>query len=130
MMRLLLAILSFAVCVLPLTGCQREPLDYGFLMTHPDVLAQEENRCEAMPADNALCQVVRQAANDFSLLVNDRAINPEGFGKRVLAAETHLGELQQAVQPALPETKAAYDKQKQELAVLLAVIGATTNVST
>jgi hypothetical protein len=130
MMRLFLALFSFAVFVLPLTGCEREPLDYGFLMTHPDVLTREESRCEAMPAEDALCKVVRQAANDFSLLVNERAINPEGFGMRVLAAQTRLGELQQAVQPALPETRAAYDKQKQELAVLLAVIGATTNVST
>jgi hypothetical protein len=129
MLKLFLVILN----VLILSGCRDQAMTYSFLVTHPHVLEREIDRCQVLliaEADN--CDVVRRAARDFSDLVRDRGANPEGFGKRILAAQTKLVETQQSLERATGDAKQAlvkdYDLQHENLATMMAVVSATTGI--
>jgi hypothetical protein len=116
-----------------LSGCNQTPHDYDYLMTHPDILKDEANRCQAIEAADASCGLARRATHDFSALVYNRGVDPEGFGSRILKAQTQLAETEQALQrmSGMPKQvmEKDYQQQRNSLEVLLAVVSATTNVS-
>jgi hypothetical protein len=121
------------VCVLLLNGCDHSPRDYDYLMTHPDVLKDEANRCQVVETSDASCDLARRAAHDFSALVYNRGVDPEGFGNRILKAQTQLAETEQTLQRMSGTPKQVlekdYQQQRNSLEVLLAVVSATTSVS-
>jgi hypothetical protein len=121
------------VGLLMLNGCNQSPRDYDYLMTHPDVLKDEVNRCQAEETATASCDLARRAAHDFSALVYNRGVDPEGFGNRILKAQTQLVETEQTLQHMSGTPKQVmekdYQNQRNSLEVLLAVVSATTSVS-
>ncbi len=129
---ILFRLLIVCCAVLVLSGCREQSADHDFLMTHPKLLEQEANRCQAMATSDADCEVVRRAANDFANLVNERGANPEDFGKRVLAAQTKLSETHQALLKANGSAKDTlekdYKEQQKTMAELMAVVSATTGI--
>jgi hypothetical protein len=116
-----------------LSGCRQEPMDYDFLVTHPDAMEQALSRCQATPTEGADCIVVRRAANTFSELVNERSANPEEFGRKIIATQMKLAMMQKAAADAHGDQKQViqkeYDQQRHDTEVLIAVVAATTNVS-
>ena len=116
-----------------LNACRQESTDYAFLVTHPDVLEQAVSRCQAAETEGADCVAVRRAASEFSTLVNERSVNPEGFGRKVLAMQMKLADMQKALAEAPGDKKQVmqknYDQQRHDTDVLIAVVAATTNVS-
>jgi phage-related tail protein len=121
--------LFFAIsCVVLLAGCKQQPVDYEYLMTHPHYLEQALNTCETSVKPGDECDVVKRAADDFTALVNEYSSSQEDFGRRVLAAETQLGQTESDLKAAdvshQTVLKQSYQDQKQKLQVLLAVIAA------
>jgi hypothetical protein len=116
-----------------LNGCDKTPHDYDFLMTHPDVLKDEADRCQAVATADPSCDLARRAAHDFSALVYNRGVDPQGFGSRILKAQTQLADTEQAMQRMSGTPKQVmeknYKQQRESLDVMLAVVAATTNVS-
>jgi hypothetical protein len=72
-----------------LTACKPGSSDYHYLMTHPEHLQQRVAECDKTTTSD--CPQVMQAAQDFTNLVNERASDPEGFGKKILATEMQGG---------------------------------------
>ncbi len=112
--------------VLSLTGCNPAPVNYDELMTHPDMLGKAMMHCRMDNFTGVNCQTIQRAESDFTELVNERASDPVAFGKKILAAETSMGE----AEAQYHKTKLAADKQKYAEAklkvdVLLAVLKAT-----
>jgi hypothetical protein len=100
-----------------LAGCENQPLTYHYLMRHPAFLEKEMSHCQIEIAESSRCQAVKQAANDFDLLVTERETNPEQFGEKIMRAEEQL-----ANQPSKSE---AYQSQFDHLQILLAVLAFT-----
>jgi len=95
-------------------------------MTHPKVLRQQIDQCDNHPQPR--CLMIHKAGVDFSLLINDRGVDPQGFGKKILAAQYKLSELEKA-SAASPAGQTAYETQLQAVKTLLAVVAATSSVS-
>lgn len=95
---------------LSLLGCDKKPFTEDFLLQHPATLQKEFARCENTTENH--CDAVRQAANTFTQLLEERNEHPEAFGQQVMALQTQLASGNIAAQ--------------QKLAVLYAVIAATT----
>jgi hypothetical protein len=117
-----------------LSGCHHDTVhDEAFLLTHPEALEQSLSRCQAAETEGASCVIVRRVANEFSGLVNERSLNPEGFGKKILVMQMKLGDLQKVVLAASGEKQKSlqseYDAGRHEMDVYLAVVSATTSVS-
>jgi hypothetical protein len=115
-----------------LAACEPSKQDYAYLMTHPKVLEEEAGRCQSIA--NMKCEAVAKAANDFSVLLNQRQNDPEKFGESIMQLEYQISLLKTklamaavgSVQAKELMTESA-DKQ-QEVDIMLAVVGATSGV--
>jgi hypothetical protein len=128
--RSLLKFFGLLSSVLLLSACQQKNIDYAYLMTHPKALRQQLDQCDNHPEPK--CQMIHKAGVDFSVLINDRGVDPQGFGKKILAAQTKLSELEAAYHADLAsgsQAKITYETQLQAVNVLLAVVAATSSVS-
>jgi hypothetical protein len=109
-----------------LTGCKPAPQNYDELMTHPDELSKAMMHCRMDNFTGTNCKTIQHAASDFSVMVNERAIDPVGFGKKILAAEidlaTQQADYQKSPTPAVKQNIAA---AKLKVDIMLAVLKAT-----
>lgn len=76
--------LTVFVCAYLLYGCQ-QTLSYDYLMQHPEVLQKQYEQCRAQ--STPLCDEVVRAAEDFRLLTQQRAENPELMGFQIMQAQ-------------------------------------------
>jgi len=135
-----------------LNGCQDKKPTYLYLMLHPQYLQREYNHCVEEVADPALpCETILHAQADFTNLINQREQEPEGFGARILQAQENSISLKRKFEATLqayhtlgsskPSTadlakmrvildqaQAEYEKSKEIVKILLAVIAATSLV--
>lgn len=72
------------MCTFVLFGCQQKP-SYDYLMQHPEVLQKKYEQCRAQ--STAQCDEVVRAAEDFRLLTQQRAENPELMGCQIMEAQ-------------------------------------------
>lgn len=72
------------VCIFVLSSCQ-QTLSYDYLMQHPEVLQKEYEQCRAQ--STAQCDEVVRAAEDFRMLTQQRAENPELMGWQIMKAQ-------------------------------------------
>lgn len=86
-------------------------LTYDYLMQHPERLQKEISRCAI--SDDASCILVKEAAQDFIELVNERREDPEEFGLKILRAQQQF-------------SKQASSEQFKKIQILYAVIRATS----
>lgn len=139
------------VMLLPiaLAGCQ-EKMTSTYLMQHPDELKQAITDCQAMNEKTkeqaSQCETVMYAAANMLSIVNEQQENPEKFGQRIMETEgtyvkatDELREDQRAladlqakkVSPAeltaaedkMEKAKKAVDEKRDEVKVMLAVLG-------
>ncbi len=80
----ILKIFTIFMCCSALFGCQQK-LSYDYLMQHPEVLQKEYEKCRAQ--STASCDEVVRAAEDFRLLTQQRAENPELMGLQIMQAQ-------------------------------------------
>lgn len=76
-----------------LAGC-KPGLTPDYLMSHPSALEKELARCNLSQEETQYCTDIKELAHEFVLLSNERALNPEGFGKTVLREEAALVHLE------------------------------------
>lgn len=134
------------VCVSSLLVACNEKLTYEYLVQHPQVLKREADQCQSGTTnDPARCRMVMNAKMNFDAMYNDRQVHPEQFGERLLSLQTELVKLKtemQAAQAKLTTAKASanpadiqaaqadfakaemlYVAQRNEIRMMLAVIG-------
>jgi hypothetical protein len=119
-----------ASCLL-LGACDTQERDYSYLMTHPKVLEKLAADCQSVISSK--CNAVNHAANDFSILLNQRRENPEEFGRSIMQVEYQVNELRKKILTGPPSSdknklQTAYLDKQQELQVFLAVVSASSNV--
>ena len=123
MLRPYFLILFFAII---LVACKPAPQNYDELMTHPDELSKAMLHCRMDNFTGTNCQTIQHAASDFSVMVNQRAIDPIGFGKKILAAETTLSEQQiQYQKTPTPSTQQSLATAQLQVDIMMAVLKAT-----
>lgn len=132
-----------------LTGC-KDKISDTYLKEHPAFLIQEVDRCQAMQskteAQSAQCDIIMNAAVSLKPIVDEQQSEPEKFGQRVLDAEMAYAKMKvdlnaasqavqslraknassveiQTAQAKLDEMKKQTADKRQELRVLLAVVG-------
>lgn len=136
-MQLIKSILKIAVVLSAglLIGCHKQH-SHQYLMQHPDVLGQEYARCHSgVEKDEAYCDMIKRAQDDFISLVDIQQANQEKFGQQIIESEQQLVVLQQALKKAqqdyshdstqFKEARLQYETQLEKVRVLLAVIKAT-----
>lgn len=84
-----------------LTSCQPENKSYDYFMQHPDVVQSTLSECESQNSE--VCDTARRAERDFQALTNDRDMNPEKFGEKILLAENDLAQKKLDLQHAKAE---------------------------
>ena len=112
-------------------------MSYGYLMQHPACLKREVERCKEM-MEAQQCAEVRRASADFTTILNEQQMDPEKFGKKMLAAEYQLAQVKHEWQQAravyraernsdtkqrMESARKVYLEKKEEVRALLAVIG-------
>jgi len=118
--------------MLLLCGCDKPPLTYVYLMSHPKILINHFDRCKTLESADFDCDMVRQAASDFAELVKARMLHPEAFGKKILLAEQQLAESKVTVEQMKGQgtkeitAKRAYQAQLEKVHTLLAVVSVTS----
>lgn len=135
--------------VIPLYGCE-DQLTYSYLQQHAGVLKQKVAECQSIDEKSSenihQCQVVMNAAADLIVIINEQQDDPEKFGEKILTAETELAKTKsklintqqivndlitkkspapelQIQQKNLNQIKEAYRAQREQLRVLLSVVG-------
>lgn len=89
-------------------------------MQHPAKLQNAYKQCaETSSSDETQCNIINQAANDFSQLLEDHNKDPEGFGTQIMNIQIALAKNDQ---PASDE----YKKQLKQLNAMYAVIAAVS----
>ncbi len=146
-------VLKVLLCIfLPfaLIGC-KDKLTYPYLMQHPLELKQAITKCQSTNEKSkeqaAQCEIVTYAAVNMMSIISEQQDNPEKFGQRIMdvesayvkasdelhVAQQALDDFQQRKQTTATEIKAAqgkvenakktYDEKREEMKILLAVIG-------
>lgn len=113
------------ILVLFLSGCEHQ-YSYQYLTTHPKVLEQVLSHCQEMSvsdaSQNMTCIYAQNAREEVGALLNEVTANIQGFGKKIIAAQTKLAEIKGQYQKD-PSSKLAADIQSQQdyIARLLAI---------
>lgn len=121
--------------MLVLIGCHQHDLSYDYLMTHPQDLQELFYQCQQK--QTVSCDTVQRAMNDFSVLINEQAFNPQQFGTRIMHAQQQLMNLYQEYQLAKREShhdqillaEEAYRDQQQQLQMLYQVVASALSRS-
>lgn len=113
----------FLICIsVLLTACAVQ--DEHYYRTNPKALDQAVKNCPAQQPPKLSCSQLAAIALSMNELAYQLQMNPQGFGKQILALQESLakkeGQLQK--EPAQVELKAAIEKNKQELAERLAIV--------
>jgi len=87
------------ICALLLVGCKKEPHSYNYFMTHPKALQRAVTYClkQSNLSIDANCSVVSNALNDFEAHVSEVRNDPQGYGKKILAAQMERANLKQEI---------------------------------
>jgi hypothetical protein len=122
---------SLLLSCLLLAACDTQEHNYNCLMTHPKLLEKAIRECETVISTK--CTLVARAANDFSILLNQRRENPEEFGNSIMQAQYELTDLRKQVLTTPPSSKRQSLQtdllaKTQQLQVYMAVVSATSNV--
>ncbi|MDR3477511.1 MAG: EexN family lipoprotein [Gammaproteobacteria bacterium] len=119
-----------------LAGCKTHH-SYNYLMTHPAALQREVARCLAVPntAIDPDCVIVSNAQNDFETEVASERADPQGYGKKILAAQWQLVTLANDIAALrsksnldlvkLKLVKRAYHEQAAKVKIMWNVIAVT-----
>lgn len=132
-----------------LMGCSQKTT-YSYLIEHPTELKNQFDACQSLeqksPDQVTQCEEVTRAAAYVSAVINEQQQNPEAFGQKVLDIEAANVKLEKAVeeaqqniaalkakqasaselqsaQQALASAESQLNTQRQQLKVMLAVIG-------
>lgn len=135
--------------MLTLMGCKRD-LTYSYFIEHPMVLKQTVESCQLLneksPEEIAQCAVARDAATTLTSVISEQQADPEKFGQRVMAIEAACVQAKetmmvakksvdallmqkapaaqlQAAQVKLAAATKVYQDQRNEMKMLLAVLG-------
>jgi LAS superfamily LD-carboxypeptidase LdcB len=96
-MHYLSKLIPVAMLAVLLIGCEKEELNYAYLMRHPFALEKEYNRCQSLrltdPEQQTQCKMVNEAAKQIAEIMSQQRNHPEMFGQRILLAETKTSDL-------------------------------------
>ena len=120
-----------SLIVFLISGCHEE-ITYTYLMQNPHRLKVLLNECQHQTY--YYCSEAHRAADDFTVFVNARTENPEGFGQQIMQEQQQLALLLknylQAKHEGNPENiktaEQAYKAQKDKLKILYAVVVVTS----
>lgn len=140
-----LMILFLTFC---LSACSEDRTP-AYLMTHPKVLKQEFDACQAQNSDVTHCNMIVSLAQQFQAMEDMYQSDPQRFGMVVLnaemdaakakvaldAARKSLADLQvshasvaetSAAQAKITTAEKAYDEKSLDVATMLAVLSMTS----
>lgn len=111
--------------VLFLAGCNRQ-YTYQYLTTHPKVLEQVLIQCRATPISRSSqdinCMTAENARQEVTMLLNEVQASIQGFGQKVMAAQSRLADLKiQYQQQPSPKLHKMLQVQQDYIARLLAI---------
>ncbi|KTD23399.1 secreted endonuclease [Legionella lansingensis] len=105
-----------------LVACGRQ--DETYYRQNPQALQQAVQNCpNKKPADISCAQLVN-IAREVNELAYQLQTSPQGFGKSILELQENIAQQQAALQsnPNQPELKSSIEKNKQNLALRLAIV--------
>jgi hypothetical protein len=105
-----------------LVACSTQ--DEFYFRTNPKQLQKAVNACPEIQPSQLSCQKLADIAEDLSKLAYQLQVNPQGFGKNILALEETLAKQKAALQtdPNQPKLKTMIKKNEKQLAEYLAIV--------
>jgi hypothetical protein len=133
------------VMLIGLTACEKK-LTYSYLISHPQELKAEMDRCQTSDNNDQRCEIVLYAAANLTAIIRDQQANPEKFGQRVMdtqvqcladkkalqTAKANLAALQKqqasaaeitSAQTEVAKAQQRFKDKREEVRMLLAVLG-------
>lgn len=101
-----------------LTACEKK-LTYSYLISHPQELKAEMDRCQTSDNNDQRCEIVLYAAANLTAIIRDQQADPQKFGQRVMDTQVQCVVDKKALQTA-KEHLAALQKQNASAAELAA----------
>lgn len=102
-MNYLLKVICVIFAVSIISGCE-DKYSYSYLIEHPLFLKEEFDRCQTMeskaPDQQKHCDVVMQAANKLSVVMDEMQADPENFGVKIMQTQDSLAKTQEQLQIA------------------------------
>jgi len=122
-------ILLIIVMLFFTAGCSRQSKE-KYLITHPQKFNALLDECQKEPLPTKLidqCKFAVSLRNQITTLNNIFLANPEGFGKKIIAVQTHIAALAEKIKSADSQQLATLQKQqqqlKQKLEIMLIIVG-------
>lgn len=115
----LLSLLCFSIL---LSGCSKE--DESYYRTDPSALSVAIKNCPAKSPANISCTQLTTLAVSMSQLAHQLRINPQGFGKKILALQEGLARQKLQARESSPgsEERLTIEAKERQLAEHLAVV--------
>ncbi len=98
--------------------------DEQYYRLHPVTLQQALKQCPEQQPGNLSCQQLKDIAKKMNVLAYQLRMNPQGFGKQILALQETVAKQKKSLQqnPNQPDVKAVLDKNTQQLKERLAIV--------
>lgn len=114
--------LMLILVILGLTSCYAK--DESYYRSHPKELQTAMNDCPLKKPQGLTCSQIEELGNRMHRLAYQLQSNPPGFGKVILAMQETVAkqELELKQGSSTPEFLANLEKNKRELAEMLAVV--------
>ncbi|CEK10970.1 hypothetical protein [Legionella hackeliae] len=105
-----------------LSACTVE--DENYYRRNPQVLQQALKNCPDKKPSHISCEQLATLAASVNELAYQLQMNPQGFGKKILALQETLAKqrLELENNPNQPELKSLVEKNKQDLTQRLAIV--------
>lgn len=87
------------VMLLGLSACEKK-LTYSYLISHPQELKAEMDRCQTSDNNDQRCEIVLYAAANLTAIIRDQQADPQKFGQRVMNAQVQCVADKKALQTA------------------------------
>jgi len=98
--------------------------DEQYYRLHPVALQQALEKCPEQPSGDLSCQQLKVVAEKLNKLAYQLRINPQDFGKQILALQETVAKQKKSLQqnPNQPDVNAALAENIQQLKERLAIV--------
>jgi hypothetical protein len=114
--------LFVAAMLMVLVACSTQ--DELYFRTNPQQLQKAIDNCPEKQPSLVSCEQLAEIAEDVSKLAYQLQVNPQGFGKKILALQENLAKQKADLltNPNQPELKIKIKKNEQQLVEYLAIV--------
>ena len=109
------------ILVFGVTSCSKNE---DYYRKHPKELQQAVNACPEKKSQGLTCQQLKVLANRMNTLAYQLQMNPQGFGKKILALQETIGKSQEQLKNGSTNTnlQTSLTQNNRDLADYLAVV--------